>query len=155
MSLFKTREWWTVDVGDGDAPEDICGGGSLLTAHLNAEDSKGTQIVVGCYTGGLNIYNPQVSTIVFATLYWLSTSQSVVFGRWYQIDIRDAFMSKKYLGDIYIFIPIILNKFSDTFVYLKSEDTFASATLYYLPVSLYLPLTPTFCEDLAVSDDLL
>lgn len=155
MSLFKTREWWTVDVGDGDAPEDICGGGSLLTAHLNAEDSNGTQIVVGCYTGGLNIYNPQVSTIVFATLYWLSTSQSVVFGRWYQIDIRDAFMSKKYLGDIYIFIPIILNKFSDTFVYLKSEDTFASATLYYLPVSLYLPLTPTFCEDLAVSDDLL
>lgn len=61
MSLFKTREWWTAEVGDGDVPEDICAGSSLLVAHLSPEEPEATQLVVGSFTGSLNIYSPQVS----------------------------------------------------------------------------------------------
>ena len=67
MSLFKTREWWVVEIGDGDATADICGSGSLLVSNLNPEEPTKSQVVIGSYTGSLNIYSPQVSIFILWT----------------------------------------------------------------------------------------
>ncbi|XP_018007608.1 protein PTHB1 isoform X2 [Hyalella azteca] len=63
MSLFKIRDWWTTEVGDGSTDDDICSAGCLLIAQLNAEypEDMQEQVIVGCHTGSLHLYCPKVT----------------------------------------------------------------------------------------------
>ena len=71
MSLFKTRDWWVTDVGEGFSSP-ICADGSLLVSHLNPEDPDQIHVVVGSFSGNLNIYSPQVGSYCFMTSYLIA-----------------------------------------------------------------------------------
>jgi hypothetical protein len=56
MSLFKTKEWWRTQCGDG---AEVFDGHSLLVARrLLGEDGPEESLVVGGHAGYLRIYAP-------------------------------------------------------------------------------------------------
>lgn len=61
MSLFKTRDWWSVPI-EAEGNEE-CDGGHLVIGNLNNEEPPVNKIVVGDFSGMLKIYSPQVSNL--------------------------------------------------------------------------------------------
>ncbi|RXG66040.1 Protein PTHB1 [Armadillidium vulgare] len=57
MSLFKTRDWWSVPFESDSAEE--CDSGHLLIGNITNANPQINNIIVGGYSGALKIYAPQ------------------------------------------------------------------------------------------------